>query len=709
MPPGVPYIVGNEAAERFSYYGMRTILVMFMTEYLLSRSESGLVRDVMSETEATFWYHLFTSSAYLFPILGAIVADAFLGKYLTILSLSIVYCLGHLALALDETRLGLAVGLTLIAIGSGGIKPCVSAHVGDQFGQLNKHLLPRVFGWFYFAINLGAFASSLLTPVLLQRFGPHVAFGVPGALMFLATWVFWLGRHKFVHVPPGGWQSVREALSADGLRALANLVPVYVFVAMFWSLFDQSGSAWVLQAKRMDLQWLGITWLPSQVQAFNPLLILVLIPLFAYVIYPAIDRVFPLTPLRKVSMGMFVAAAAFALSTWIESEITGGRVVAASSEGDENRDAERWGAGNLLDGARGHSGWVSASQSRLAQRGQVLFPQEIVLRLRERRAWAIDRVRIDTATQLEAFLMEKHRQQQESPGGLAGAAGDSAQRQTPPVGAPASPDWTAASRRCRARHVDVYVGRTRRGDPSHEVAAADKWSLAAERAAPQGAALALRVALGGGSQPAAVHLAATPWLAQVQQVHSAPFLWVRRVVRAELQPVPGWQEFGFAAVQAEYVRLVVQSNWGGDYVTLSEVEVLAAAPLPDDAHRHAAQVWPNVAAIGYRPSIVWQLWATFIITCAEVMISITCLEFSYTQAPNRMKSFIMSLYLASVWLGNIFTAGVNYAIETPDGGSRLDGPAYYGFFTLAMLAAALLFVLVARNYQGRAYIQDEEA
>ena len=93
---------------------------------------------------------------YLLPIAGAIIADAFFGKYRTILWLSLVYCGGHLALAIDETRTGLAIGLGLIAIGSGGIKSCVSAHVGDQFGKKNSHLLEKVFSAFYFSINLGA-------------------------------------------------------------------------------------------------------------------------------------------------------------------------------------------------------------------------------------------------------------------------------------------------------------------------------------------------------------------------------------------------------------------------------------------------------------------------------------------------------------------------------------------------------------------------
>src|SRR5437763_9792360 len=136
MPAGIPYIVGNEAAERFSFYGMVTILVVFMTEHL--RGPDGAL-SVMKEDDAKVYYHSFLSAVYFFPILGALISDALLGKYRTILSFSIIYCLGHLALALDDTRVGLVAGLSLIAVGSGGIKPCVSAHVGDQFGKTNQH------------------------------------------------------------------------------------------------------------------------------------------------------------------------------------------------------------------------------------------------------------------------------------------------------------------------------------------------------------------------------------------------------------------------------------------------------------------------------------------------------------------------------------------------------------------------------------------
>ena len=265
MPHGIPFIVGNEAAERFSFYGMKAILVVFMTQHMLSSTGQPAV---LTDTEAREWMHLFVASAYLFPIIGGIVADAFLGKYLTILLLSVVYCLGHLCLALMDLpqpllaatlppQGWLLAGLALVAIGSGGIKPCVSAHVGDQFGSANRHMLERVFGWFYFAINFGSFFSTLLTPWLLEHAGPGWAFGVPGILMAVATLVFWLGRHRFVHIPPRGLRYFTETFGPEGLAAILKLVPLYLLVAVFWSLYDQSGGAWVQQAQQMDRRFLG--------------------------------------------------------------------------------------------------------------------------------------------------------------------------------------------------------------------------------------------------------------------------------------------------------------------------------------------------------------------------------------------------------------------------------------------------------------------
>tara|TARA_R110002096_G_scaffold147671_30_gene307923 strand:- start:3352 stop:5238 length:1887 start_codon:yes stop_codon:yes gene_type:complete len=325
MPPGIPYIVGNEAAERFSYYGMRNILVVFMVGYLhLMGDRPG---EPMTGPEANAKFHHFAGLVYLTPILGALLADVLLGKYYTIIWLSIVYCLGHLALAMmgqfGEVELLLMTGLWLITVGAGGIKPCVSAHVGDQFGQSNSHLLTKVFNYFYWSINFGAFLSSMLTPWLLKWHGPHWAFGVPGILMALATLVFWIGRWKFIHIPPRGMDALREIWGPEGKAAIGKLVVIYLFVTMFWMLFDQHSSSWVLQAQDLNLQF-GIKWLPSQVQAINPILVLTFIPLFTFVLYPWIDNYFPLTPLRKIAIGLFITALSFVVIALVQEAVDAG-------------------------------------------------------------------------------------------------------------------------------------------------------------------------------------------------------------------------------------------------------------------------------------------------------------------------------------------------------------------------------------------------
>lgn len=327
LPPGIPYIIGNEAAERFSYYGMRTILTVFMFRYLHLMATPATLS--MSRAEAQEHYHTFSSWVYFFPIIGAIVSDAFTGKYRIIVWVSVLYCLGHLALALMgggglSAEQWMWLGLFLIALGSGGIKPCVSAHVGDQFGRRNEHLMEKVYQWFYFSINFGSTFSTLLTPWLLEWYGPHVAFGVPGVLMAVATLMFWLGRNRYIHVPPGGTAFLREVFSREGVLTILRLSLVYLCIAVFWALFDQTSSAWVLQAEDMHLRWLGIDWLPSQIQVLNPILVMAMIPLFQFLVYPAIDRVFRLTPLRKIGIGLFVMAAGFGLSALVQGWIDGG-------------------------------------------------------------------------------------------------------------------------------------------------------------------------------------------------------------------------------------------------------------------------------------------------------------------------------------------------------------------------------------------------
>ena len=231
-PPGVAYIIGNEGCERFSFYGMKAILYLQISTLFMHSLAEGLAKDT-----ATAWVHTFNAAVYAFPIIGAVIADRLLGKYRTILWLSLVYCAGHAVMSAGDFLLTeedtqgklqlIMIGLALIAIGSGGIKPCVSANVGDQFGKANWFRVRTVFQSFYFIINFGSAFATILIPFTLEHFGAGVAFGIPGILMFIATFMFWTGRAKFVHVPPTapGLLGVLDVLSASLL-----FTPIAIFL-----------------------------------------------------------------------------------------------------------------------------------------------------------------------------------------------------------------------------------------------------------------------------------------------------------------------------------------------------------------------------------------------------------------------------------------------------------------------------------------------
>ncbi|GEJ55848.1 POT family MFS transporter [Anaeromyxobacter diazotrophicus] len=342
-PPQIKFIVGNEGCERFSFYGMRSILTVYMAQWL-----------ALPEHEAEANYHLFVMACYLTPLAGGWLADRLWGRYRVILWLSLGYVAGHATIAAFETRWGLLAGLTLIALGSGGIKPCVSAFVGDQFHPEQKKLLERVYGLFYWMVNLGSFGSTLLIPVLLASFGPRVAFAVPGLLMVAALALFVVGRRRYVQVPPtgpnphaftkvvasalrrrakapaaGSWldaaRADHPAEAVEGAQAVFRIMGVFAAVTAFWALFDQHGASWVLQARRMDLVVFGHAFQASQLAALNPLMVLLLIPLLQRVVFPLLERAgVRVTPLGKMTLGMFLTVLSFAAAALVEVALAGG-------------------------------------------------------------------------------------------------------------------------------------------------------------------------------------------------------------------------------------------------------------------------------------------------------------------------------------------------------------------------------------------------
>jgi POT family proton-dependent oligopeptide transporter len=357
-PRAVPFIIGNEAAERFSFYGMRSILVTFLVAQFYNPTHNPALTTI-AEARANESTHFFVALAYSLPFVGGLVADWFTGKYKIILYISMVYCLGHLFLALFDTNLnGFTIGLVLVAIGAGGIKSCVSANVGDQFDATNQDLLAKVYGWFYFSINAGSMISTVLIPWTYDTYGAKWAFGIPGVLMGLATIIFFSGRKMYVRVPPSGvnrnnfvfisiyalfniskkkkgesWLDVAKTnydpIKVEGIKAVYRVMAVFFFALAFWAVWDQNLSEWVLQAAKMNRTlYIGsfhFTMLAGQVQTFNPVFLLIFIPLFNYWLYPYLDSIgLKTTPLRRLGAGLVLTALSFVIIALIQTNVDHG-------------------------------------------------------------------------------------------------------------------------------------------------------------------------------------------------------------------------------------------------------------------------------------------------------------------------------------------------------------------------------------------------
>ncbi|KAI4579161.1 hypothetical protein MJG53_001034 [Ovis ammon polii x Ovis aries] len=344
-PLSIVFIVVNEFCERFSYYGMKAVLTLYFLYFLH-----------WSENTSTSVYHAFSSLCYFTPILGAAIADSWLGKFKTIIYLSLVYVLGHVIKSMGalpilggqmlHTVLSM-VGLSLIALGTGGIKPCVAAFGGDQFEEKHVEERTRYFSVFYLSINAGSLISTFVTPMLrgdVQCFGKDcyaLAFGVPGLLMLIALVVFAMGSKLYRKPPPEGnilnqvvkciWFAISSRFknrSGDNpkrehwldwaaekypkqlimdVKALTRVLFLYIPLPMFWALLDQQGF-FVLQ--------------PDQMQVLNPFLVLIFIPLFDLVIYRLVSKCgINFTSLRKMAVGMILACLAFAVAAAVEIKI----------------------------------------------------------------------------------------------------------------------------------------------------------------------------------------------------------------------------------------------------------------------------------------------------------------------------------------------------------------------------------------------------
>jgi POT family proton-dependent oligopeptide transporter len=419
-PPQIKYIVGNEACERFSYYGITGILAGYITD-AVTAGGVGMEKD-----DATDIIHFFKFANYFMPLFGAWLSDRLIGRYHTILWVSLIYCLGNAVLACSgfahdaHARLVfLCVGLGLIAFGSGGIKPCVSAFMGDQFRPEQSHLLQKAYGAFYWAINFGSFFSFLVIPWAKDKWNYAVAFGIPGILMALATLIFWLGSRYYTRkptnretkhagfftvfwsalraspsmpwmallnlfttialpvlimtlmvwvffskgggeftrmlgwaslslvgvwyllviglsvlrkteLPPAFMQAAATRHQANEISAASSLSPIlfiFAFVPVFWTLFDQTNSTWVMQGMQMTSANISFWHLhfnlgAEEMQSANPAIVMVLVPLLTLLVYPRIGRL--ASPLKRMACGMFIAASSYLVVAALQQQIEGG-------------------------------------------------------------------------------------------------------------------------------------------------------------------------------------------------------------------------------------------------------------------------------------------------------------------------------------------------------------------------------------------------
>ena len=315
LPRQIWFLAWNEAAERFSYYGMSSILVLHMVRHL------GL-----AENRAVAAKSLFNAAVYLTPLLGALLADAFWGRYRTILWLSLGYVAGHAVLALWESPAGVLVGLALIAAGAGGIKPCASAFAADQVPPGDDRAVERVYNLYYWMINVGSFASTLIIPKVFDLQGPRLAFGIPGLAMALALVIFLAGRRRYLRLPPARAAGAPPGPGvAASLKAVGWIALVFAPVAVFWALYFQYDSAWTLQADKMDRLVWGLEISAGQMTTVNAVLILVLIPVFTLGVYPGLTRLgVRVTPLRKMTAGMFVTVLSFLAAAAVEARLQAG-------------------------------------------------------------------------------------------------------------------------------------------------------------------------------------------------------------------------------------------------------------------------------------------------------------------------------------------------------------------------------------------------
>jgi len=667
-PKSVFFIVGNEFCERFSYYGMKAILSIYLKKKLH-----------FTEDKATVIYHTFSMFCYFTPIFGAMIADQLLGKFKTIVYISIIYVLGHLLKTLAAIpTLGIPpvefslIGLALIAIGTGGIKPCVSAFGGDQFKLPEQaRQLQTFFSVFYFSINAGSLISTVLTPVLredVECFGDDtcysLAFGVPAILMFVATLIIIMGKplykmvppqgniltrvfgsighaikQKFNHVPADHWMDTAkdkyEPQLVEDVKCVLRVLVLYLPLPVWWALFDQTGSRWTFQATRMN----GVvgnagTIKPDQMQVINPLLILFLLPLFDKIIYPAFAKCNMLVkPLQRMTAGGILTASSFFISGFLELEMmkTYAKIPAVGFS-----DL------HFMNNIPCHVSIQLSNGGGLVHEETINDLENMVLHDLEPGKYSLDME--VSSTCLPAILTQR-----------------TAQVEIMAHDKEVTPVFLGVDGGAVVPTVlDVH------DDPEKD----------------DGANGRLRVVYDMGSFGKSTNLTLkSPYESVIFNINST-----------------GVSGSKYEKIDTGSYKVMMDDALIGN-LTISQGGVYSLIVAKDpqtNIHRSLTHILTTPNSI----HILWLFPQYFVITVGEIMFSVTGLEFSYSQAPESMKSVLQAAWLLTVAFGNIIVIIVAEAKAFNDQASE------FFMFACLMLVDMGIFMWLAYRYTPR-YVRSE--
>ena len=295
-PKGLAFLFTTEMWERFSYYGMRALLVLYMTKYLLVSDHAGTVlgfAGLKRILEASFGpldvqplssqiYGLYTALVYLTPIFGGLLADRVLGQRRTVVIGATLMAIGHFMMAVEQLFL---LALLALILGSGAFKPNISTQVGGLYAP-GDHRRDRAFSIFYVGINVGAFLAPLICGTLGEKAGWHYGFAAAGVGMLIGLAIY---LYAMPLLPPDELQkakamrSERAPLGRRDWRALIAILVLFIPVALFWATYEQQGNTIVLWADAHTDRTVELFGLSAEIpttwfQAFNPFMIFAFTP-----------------------------------------------------------------------------------------------------------------------------------------------------------------------------------------------------------------------------------------------------------------------------------------------------------------------------------------------------------------------------------------------------------------------------------------------